>query len=71
MNNNNIINNSLLEAFKEEQIVDKFIYFTNRNRAKRCSEMTIRNAYRNSTLAQLIKKMDVIVYNELLKDLKQ
>jgi len=63
MNKAEWLNQKLKHIYSEDEIVEQFIYFTNKSRGKHCKESTIRDAYRNNTLGQLIKKMDPIYFH--------
>ena len=57
------LNDTFSDSFNEDELVDNFIYLTNKSRGKHCSEMAIRKAYQNREFAQLLKRLDPIAYN--------
>lgn len=64
------VNNYYKEIYSLQETIENLIYFTNKSRGKNfCSLGTIRRAYENDTLGKLIKKMDVIMFNQLIKEI--
>ena len=57
------LNEMFTDSFSENQLVDNYIYLTNKTRGKHCSENAIRKAHRNREFAQLLKRLDPIAYN--------
>ena len=64
------VNNYYKDIYSCEQVIEELVYFTNKSRGKNfCSLGTIRRAYENDTLGKLIKKMDPIAFNLMIKEL--
>ena len=63
MNLEQELNSTYSEEFTEEQVVEQFIYLTNKSRGNYTTENNIRKHYRNKTVGKLIKKYDPILFN--------
>jgi hypothetical protein len=61
----NRLNEMFTDSYSEGQLVDNFIYLTNKSRGKYCSENAIRKAHLNREFAQLLRRLDPIAYNQL------
>lgn len=57
------LNEMFTDSFSESQLVDEYIYLTNKSRGKYCSENAIRKAHSNREFAQLLRRLDPIAYN--------
>jgi hypothetical protein len=63
------VNREFTQNYTEDEVVEKFIYFTNPDQGKRCTEKAIRKAYYNNRIGSLIRRHDPIQFNLLAREL--
>lgn len=59
----NKIHEALTSIYTEDEVVDNFIYLTNKTRGSYTTEANIRKQYRQGCLGKLLKKYDPIYFN--------
>jgi len=56
------VNEMFTDSYSVDQMIDTFIYLTNKSRGKHCTEKAIVTAYNNREFAQLLRRLDPISY---------
>jgi hypothetical protein len=62
------VNRYFTENYTEDEMVQKFQHYTNKNRGKHCSEKAIRRSYQNNKIGSLMRRYDPIGFNLLIQN---
>ena len=57
------LNRIYSETFTEEQIIDNFIYLTNKSRGKHTTVSHLKKCYYTNKIGSLLKRLDPIAFN--------
>ena len=69
MNTNSKIQQLFTENYSQEGFVEEFIYLTNKSRGEHCTERLLVKKYQYGGIAELIKRLDPIRYNQMKNEL--